>query len=209
MQPGDEIIVTTLNGRYVYQVTGTEVVGPDDYAAVIPTTDVTKATLTLVSCTPRYSASNRIVVHSELVPEQSDPLTDAAPLAPAQDSPDPAVTLPDEGHVTVVDTVAPTASTEPGATPANSGPGDTTALQPTRPAEATPDAFSDGWFSDSSAIPQAIMWGLGLVAVAAGIYLLSRFARRYWVGVLAGFVPFIVVLYFFYENVNRLLPPNL
>lgn len=217
MQPGDEIIVTTLNGRYVYQVTGTEVVGPDDYAAVIPTPDRTKATLTLVSCTPRYSASNRIVVHSELEPEKSDALTDAAPLAPAQDSPDPAVTLPDEGQVTVVDTVAPTASTELGAIPADTSPGDTTAIensgdtavQPTRPAEATPDAFSDGWFSDSSAIPQAIMWGLGLLAVAAGIYLLSRLARRYWVGVLAGFVPFIVVLYFFYENVNRLLPPNL
>jgi len=29
------------------------------------------------------------------------------------------------------------------------------------------------------------------------------------VGILAGFIPFIVVLYFFYENVNRLLPPNL
>ncbi len=218
MQPGDEIIVTTLNGRYVYHVTGTEVVGSDDYAAVIPTTDVTKATLTLVSCTPRYSASNRIVVHAELVPEQSDALTDAAPVAPVQDPADPAVTLPDQGQVTVVDTVAPTASTEPGATPANTTPDDTaavetspggTAVQPTRPVEATPDAFSDGWFSDSSAIPQAIMWGLGLVAVAAGIYLLSRMARRYWVGVLAGFVPFIVVLYFFYENVNRLLPPNL
>ena len=38
---------------------------------------------------------------------------------------------------------------------------------------------------------------------------LSHKVRRYWVGVLAGFVPFIVVLYFFYENVNRLLPPNL
>ena len=45
LQPGDEIIVTTLNGRYVYSVTGTEVVSPDDYAAVIPTTDATKATL--------------------------------------------------------------------------------------------------------------------------------------------------------------------
>ena len=79
LQPGDEIIVTTLNGRYVYHVTGTEVVAPDDYASVIPTTDVTKATLTLVSCTPRYSAKNRIVVRSELVPDQSDALTAAIP----------------------------------------------------------------------------------------------------------------------------------
>src|SRR3954470_2326540 len=98
LQPGDEIIVTTLNGRYTYSVTGTDIVGPDDYNLVIPTTDVTKATLTLVSCTPRYSASNRIVVHSELVPEKSDALTAAVPVVPGAS---------DGGTVTVVDPVAP------------------------------------------------------------------------------------------------------
>jgi sortase A len=29
------------------------------------------------------------------------------------------------------------------------------------------------------------------------------------VGALAGVVPFVVALYFFFENVNRLLPPNI
>ena len=48
-----------------------------------------------------------------------------------------------------------------------------------------------------------------LAAIAYGALRLSRVVRRYWVGLLAAFVPFIVVLYFFYENVNRLLPPNL
>ena len=48
-----------------------------------------------------------------------------------------------------------------------------------------------------------------LAAIGYGVYWLSHKVRRYWVGVLVGFVPFIVVLYFFYENVNRLLPPNL
>ncbi len=224
LQPGDEITVITLNGRYVYHVTGTEVVAPDDYAAVIPTTDVTKATLTLVSCTPRYSATNRIVVFSELVPDQSDALTEAAPVVPADVPNDPAATLPDEGPVTVVDTATATAtaatsasSTENsapnGTASADTAPADTvatdTAAVPPAPATATPDAFSDGWFSDSSAIVPAILWGLLLAAIGYGIYWLSHKVRRYWVGVLAGFVPFIVVLYFFYENVNRLLPPNL
>lgn len=110
LRPGDEIIVTTLNGRYVYSVTGTEVVSPDDYAAVIPTTDATTATLTLVSCTPRYSSTNRIVVHSELLAEKSDSLTTPSPVAvePAT----PGVTLPAEGVDTSSDTVAGTAATD-------------------------------------------------------------------------------------------------
>jgi sortase A len=216
LQPGDEIIATTLNGRYVYHVTATEVVNPDDYAAVIPTTDPTKATLTLVSCTPKYSASNRIVVHSELVPEQSDPLTQAAAPVSAADPAQtlPAETLPDEGSETVIDTVPPSTTTTPApVTTAITGAVDTTPVetvpQPVVTATPAPDAFSDGWFSDTGAIPQALMWGLGLAAIAFGIYWVSRKARSYWIGALAGFAPFLVVLYFFYENVNRLLPPNL
>jgi sortase A len=224
LQPGDEIIVTTLNGRYVYHVTGTEIVAPEDYAAVIPTTDVTKATLTLVSCTPRYTARNRIIVRSELVPDQSDALTEATPAEPVVDPAEPAVTLPDEGPVTVpVDSAAnvdPTATTAPAGSasagsvpsdsvPSDSVPSDSVPIGPTSSAAASPDAFTAGWFSDKTAIPQAIMWGLALLAVGGGIYWLSRKTRRYWVGILAGFAPLIVVLYFFFENVNELLPPNL
>ncbi|MDP9464402.1 MAG: class E sortase [Actinomycetota bacterium] len=210
LQPGDEIIVTTLNGRYLYRVTGTEIVAPQDYALVIPTTDFTRATLTLVSCTPRYTAKSRIIVRSELVPDQSDALTEATPAEPVVDPAEPGVTLPDEGPVTVPDDSAVTVESAVTVdTAATTAPGDTVPAASARPAEASPDAFSDGWFSDTTAIPQSIMWGLALAAVAFGIRWVSRRARRYWVGVLAGFVPFIVVLYFFYENVNRLLPPNL
>ena len=222
LQPGDQIFVTTFNGRYVYQVTGTEIVDPADYADVIPTTDVTKATLTLVSCTPRYSATNRIVVRADLVPALSDALTEAAAYAPLPDPASSNATLPNEGTVGV----ATTATTAPAiTTPANTAPAggvtptdavpastvtdNTVAAQSTRPTAATTDAFVDGWFSDTSAIAPTTLWGLALAGVAAGIYLLSRAVRRYWVGVLVGFVPFFVVLYFFYENINRLLPPNL
>jgi sortase A len=221
LQPGDQIFVTTFNGRYVYEVTGTEIVDPTDYADVIPTTDATKATLTLVSCTPRYSATNRIVVRADLVPELSDALTQPSPLLSSVDPTDSSETLPDEGSAASVDTVAPLSTTAPvsgttapdGTTVAGVVPTDTVPeTAPTvssRPVTATTDAFADGWFSDTSAIAPASLWGLAVAGVAAGIYLLSRKVRRYWVGILVGFVPFFVVLYFFYENVNRLLPPNL
>ena len=71
------------------------------------------------------------------------------------------------------------------------------------------DAFAQGWFGDTAAIPHAIAWGLALLAVCVGAYVVGRRARRLWVAVLVGFVPFVVVLYFFFENVNRLLPPSI
>jgi sortase A len=43
-------------------------------------------------------------------------------------------------------------------------------------------------------------------AIAVGAYLLARSVRRIWVGVLVGTLPFLVALYFFFQNVNRLLP---
>ncbi len=53
------------------------------------------------------------------------------------------------------------------------------------------------------------LWGLLLAAIGLLSYLASRRAKRDWVGLTIGIVPFIIVLYFFFQNVNRLLPPNL
>ena len=46
-------------------------------------------------------------------------------------------------------------------------------------------------------------------AIAIGAWLLSRGVRRNWVGALVGIVPFVIALYFFFQNVNRLLPAAL
>ncbi len=48
-----------------------------------------------------------------------------------------------------------------------------------------------------------------LALVALGAYFVGRRFKRLYVCFLIGFVPFFVVLYFFFENVNRLLPPGL
>ena len=101
--PGDEIIVTTPAGRFVYIATGQQIVGPNDYE-VVATTDPTIATLTLTSCHPRYTARDRIVITSELDPTQSDPVGESVlnygrPLEPAAEAPpirldDPVVSAP-------------------------------------------------------------------------------------------------------------------
>ena len=68
---------------------------------------------------------------------------------------------------------------------------------------------SDGWFSDPSANGQVGIWGALLSLVGLGAYLVSRKLRRDWAGALIGLLPFVITLYFFFQNVNRLLPPNL
>jgi sortase A len=60
LAPGDDVILTTVDGRYVYKVTGTEIVYPDALWIVDQTADYTA---TLFACHPAGSTKQRIVVH--------------------------------------------------------------------------------------------------------------------------------------------------
>ena len=71
--PGDTVTILTVQGLFVYHVTSSQVVSPDDVAVVAPTST---PTLTLTTCTPRYSASQRLVVKATLA---ADVLTGPAP----------------------------------------------------------------------------------------------------------------------------------
>ena len=232
LTPGDEIIVTTPAGRFVYIATGQQIVGPNDYQ-VVTTTDPTVATLTLTSCHPRYTARDRIVITSELDPTQSDPVGESVlnygrPLEPADGSPairldDPTVSAPTDTTATTSTAATSTISAAEPVTsePAASDPATTDAATtdpadvvdaPTEPAavnEGIADAFADGWFSDPDADSQVALWGAILILISVGAYLISRKARRDSVGLLIGIVPFTIALYFFFQNVNRLLPPGL
>ncbi len=64
LAPGDAIELTTLQGIFLYRMTQAEVVSPTDVAVVDPTPT---PQLTLTTCNPRYSASQRLVVHAALV----------------------------------------------------------------------------------------------------------------------------------------------
>jgi sortase A len=233
LQPDDEIIVTMLGGnRFVYRVTESVVVTPADYDVVL-TKDPDVAVLTLTTCHPKYSARERLIISSTLDVEGSDPVGQLAigygqlvdngedTVIPGDDPTIPTDTAAVDPGTETDDTV-PTSpgDTGPGdSAPRDSVPGDAGSGEPGvgDPAngpsagseDATADAFEEGWFSDPAAWPQVAAWGLALIAVALLAARLSRAARRNWVGLLVGIVPFVVVLYFFFENVNRLLPPNL
>ncbi len=64
LAPGDPINIVTAQGWFVYRVIGSQAVAPTDLAVVAPTPT---PELTLTTCNPRYSASQRLVVHASLV----------------------------------------------------------------------------------------------------------------------------------------------
>jgi sortase A len=66
---GDAINILTVQGLFVYHVVSSQAVSPNDVAVVAPTAS---PMLTLTTCNPRYSASQRLVVQAALV---SDVLT--------------------------------------------------------------------------------------------------------------------------------------
>ena len=111
LDPGDTIVITypPIGGeqgpQFTYVVTGTEIVSPNDYADVVPSTDPTRATLALVSCHPVRSASHRMVVRAELDPARSSTLF--AATAPAG-SDEPQVLPGDDTESTPVSTAATT-----------------------------------------------------------------------------------------------------
>ncbi len=219
LDPGDEIRVTTLSGVYVYRVTGQQIVSPSEYQ-VVATTDPTRANLTLTSCHPVFTARERIVIFSELAYTESAPVGEpvlnygrppdpiAAP-AEAADGSDPGDVSEAVGDPTPEATPTPGATGEVTGALADDDPSTVDQLGTEAVNAGIADAFSESWFSDPAANPQVGLWGLALAAVALGAYFVSRKLRRDWAGLLVGIVPFVVVLYFFFQNVNRLLPPNL
>ncbi|HEY1831040.1 MAG TPA: class E sortase [Acidimicrobiales bacterium] len=75
IKPGDKIVLTTIQGIFVYDAVKQQVVSPSNTAVL---KNEFGAYLTLTTCNPRFSASNRLVVtaklaHSQLFPNSGLP----------------------------------------------------------------------------------------------------------------------------------------
>lgn len=71
LQVGDAIVIETRDTWYTYRVTGTETVLPTAVGVILPVPNKphakpTKALITLTTCTPKYSASHRLVIDGVL-----------------------------------------------------------------------------------------------------------------------------------------------
>ena len=145
-RPGDEIIVTTPYGRFVYLATTTEIVDADDWE-VIATIDPTIATLTLTSCHPVGTASERIIVHAELDVTQSDAPTAAvfnygrdavantSGELPGENAADPTTTAVSTTSTPASTTSTPRVDDQPPASTTSTSTSTTTPLPQTLPAD--------------------------------------------------------------------------
>ena len=77
---GDAIYVLTTQGYFRYTVTASQIVSPDDTAVLDATPG--KATLTLTTCNPRYSAAQRLVVTAAFDGTPAQPLTTTTTTTP-------------------------------------------------------------------------------------------------------------------------------
>ena len=70
LRKNDEFTVTSQEGSFTYTVTDSKVVEPTD-VSVLRTTDPTRAVATLITCHPKWTSSQRLVVHAELTSQQT------------------------------------------------------------------------------------------------------------------------------------------
>ena len=219
LKPGDPILVDVADGNhYQYIVDSQEVIMPDNTEVLMQPSDPKQALLTLTTCHPKRSTKRRLVIHAHLdLGNSSAPSAQTAnyviipprphhvgPSGPGTTMSGPVTTVAGSGSTAVSSTVpgttAPLVSTS-----IASGP---TSTSPTDSARDNRD-LARGWFHDSSAWPQIALWGGLLVLISLGGWWVNRRTRRRWLGWVLAAAPFVVTLYFFFQNVNRLLPPGL
>ncbi len=217
LRPGDEIVLTSVQGRFTYRVMDPTVayasrlddlegIG-DGHVLVDPgatwvLADFGDDRLTLTACHPKYSARQRIIVAAELVGDPVDLPPAVVAAAAAADPPDPTPAAPDPAD---------------GATP-GLGAGEQGATRPGTPPSTTvttTDDLDQGLDGERSAIPAAVGWGV----LAATLWIAGRRVgarlgpHRGWsrrrselTGRLVVAVPVAVALWFCFEAADRALP---
>jgi len=83
LKPGDLIYVDYNGTRFTYQMTDNVVVKPTDTSQIQPTTT---STLSLVTCTPVGTSTNRLVVHAKLISPTSMTTASTTKAAPTTTS---------------------------------------------------------------------------------------------------------------------------
>ena len=170
----DSIIITTPQGKFEYIVKEVSIIAPDETSVLKNTPRV--ATLTLVTCHPRFSTSQRLVVRAELSS------TSPPPVAPSTTTP---TTTPQ-----VVDAVTPEVLPEADIDDLGGWFSDSGAIFPTLMC---------------GALLIAMAMFRKLLHNRISRRMTSRLAANFTSYAILS-VPFFVTLYYFYRYFNLLLP---
>ncbi len=236
LEPGDEINIQTIQGSFTYKVVeqaggrGSFIVSPQRLDVLGQNYEEYPNRLTLISCHPKLTARNRIIVVAELVGEPAEYFQrpDTASQPGFFFAFDPEVFGSEAANVgsgnTVQDvTTAPTIIEETDATSIDENsqievetPTPTVAPlvdsseDQIRPSGATnltarSTGFGEGLDGDRSAILPSITWGVALlVLMMSANYVASRWKK--WPTYLITFIPFVVVMSVWFFNLDRALP---
>jgi sortase A len=212
LDPGDEIHVTGILGRFTYRVMAPATAYPGQidtvdsqgagHVIVRPSAtwvlgDFGDNRVTLTACHPKLSSRQRIIVAAELV--------DAPVEAPEFDP---------ETIAAFTDSDTTTPPTIPGETvPGDTVPGDTTVdetISRTPPTNQSTADLDEGLNGERDAIPGAVLWMIAatILWVLAGVLgrrLFEDRLRRVAVRT-AGLVPVAVCLWYSFEMIDRALP---
>ncbi|MEQ8717196.1 MAG: sortase [Acidimicrobiales bacterium] len=232
LEPGDEIVVQTIQGTFTYEVMAQESAdGTQKGHLIVPPSatevlrDFGDDRLTLTACHPKYSARQRIIVHAELVGEpvvtfprpgqvtvadQTEPPEIASEFDDGGDD-DGSATAGADADSTTGDPAAPDGPAGDGSASSAGDPGDGEtgdAGDDTFVISQTPvssEGFGSGLGGDLGAIPPAASWAVAAGSIWLAAWFVGRRWRR-WPSYALGIVPFLVVLFFSFEQVDRALP---
>lgn len=177
--PDDIIYVTTKKGKFAYTVKEVSVVAPDKTSVLANTPQV--ATLTLITCHPRFSTSQRLVVSAEL----SSTTPTITPTSTPPSTPMPTTTIPQ-----VVEAAPPEVISDVSANDFGKWFSDTSAIFPTLLCGALLIALASSRKLIRNRISHRVT---------------SHRAPGIATYALLG-VPFLVTLFYFYRYFNLLLP---
>ena len=238
LDPGDEIKIQTIQGSFTYVVLeqnggrGNFIVSPSEFDVLDQTFESYPNRLTLVSCHPRLTARNRIIVVAELVGEPADPykrpdylsqpafvftfdedviaealgeeVYEEAQPGLAGASTDEVVDNETLDQSKVLEDEVPEVPEVTEAAEATDSP--TISDDPesaTRPQQVS--GFGEGLSGDSSAVVPSIVWGLALVTLIMTTSFIAKRWRR-WPTYFLSLMPIIVVMLVWFFNLDRALP---
>ena len=216
LEPGDEILIQTVQGSFTYRVVeqmggrGHFIISPNRLDVLDQDFDTYPNRLTLISCHPKLTARQRIIVVAELVGDPADYYPPpkqptfslnlsfgieggdtSTPIEPADSSSEQSTSE----QITTQDDPPPVET--------NTSSAETTEDPITEPAAVT--SFGEGLEGDKDAIAPTIAWGIAVFMLLITTFFVGNRWRK-WPSYLIGFFPFIVAVAIWFFHLEKTLP---